>query len=101
MQTLFLTGNLTSDCEVFKGKDEKEYIVFTVAANDSADKENGPTYYSCRMRKSGVAEFLKTGRFVAVSGTLKVSQKEKDNKTYTNLDVWVSNLNVPFMHHDE
>ena len=27
MQTIFLTGNLTSDCETFKGKDEKEFVM--------------------------------------------------------------------------
>lgn len=97
MQTLFLTGNLTSDYELFKGKDEKEFIVFTVAANDLADRESGTTFYTCRMRRSGVAEFLKKGKYVSVCGALKVSQKEKDGKTYTNLDVWVTSLDVPFM----
>lgn len=100
MQTIFLTGNLTSDCEIFKGKDEKEFIMFTVAVNDPQDKESGPTYYSCKMRKSGISEFLRKGKFVAVTGTLKVSQKEKDGKTYMNLDVWVASLDVPFIRHD-
>lgn len=100
MQTIFLTGNLTSDCEIFKGKDEKEFIMFTVAVNDPQDKESGPTYYSCKMRKSGISEFLRKGKFVAVTGTLKVSQKEKDGKTYMNLDVWVASLDVPFIRQD-
>ena len=100
MQTIFLTGNLTSDCEIFKGKDEKEFIMFTIAVNDPQDKESGPTYYSCKMRQSGISEFLRKGKFVAVTGTLKVSQKEKDGKTYMNLDVWVASLDVPFIRHD-
>lgn len=60
MQTLFLTGNLAADCEVVKGKDEAEFIRFTVASNEpGADREEKPTYYNCRMRKTGVAERLK------------------------------------------
>ena len=47
------------------------------------------------MKKTGVAEFLKKGRYVAVLGTLKISQNIKDEKTYTNLDVWVQSLDVP------
>ena len=95
MQTLFLSGNLAADCEIVPGKDEKEFIRFTVAAKDpAADKEDKPTYYTCRMKKTGVAEYLKKGRFVTVMGTLKVAVVSKDNKTFVNLDVWVQNLDL-------
>ena len=60
MQTLFLSGNLAADCEVVSGKDNKEFIRFTVAAKDpAAEKDEKPTYYTCRMAKTGVAERLK------------------------------------------
>ena len=96
MQTLFLSGNLAADCEIVSGKDEKEFIRFTVAAKDpAAEKEDKPTYYTCRMKKTGVADRLKKGRYVALVGTLKISQNVKDEKTYTNLDVWVQSLDVP------
>ena len=96
MQTLFLTGNLAADCEVVKGKDEAEFIRFTVAAKEpGADKDEKPTYYTCRMRKTGVAERLKKGRYVSLVGTLKVSVNVKEDKSYTNLDVWVQNLDAP------
>ena len=96
MQTLFLSGNLAADCEIVAGKDGKEFIRFTVAAKDPlADKDEKPTYYTCRMKKTGVADRLKKGRYVAMVGTLKISQNVKDNKTYTNLDVWVQALDVP------
>ena len=96
MQTLFLSGNLASDCEILSGKDEKEFIRFTVAAKDpAADKEEKPTYYTCRMKKTGVAERLKKSRYVALVGNLRISQNVKDDKTYTNLDVWVQSLDAP------
>lgn len=96
MQTLFLTGNLAADCEIVPGKEGKEFLRFVVAAKDpAADKEDKPTYYTCRMPKTGVAERLKKGRFVAMVGNLRVSVNIKDDKSYTNLDVWVQSLDVP------
>ena len=96
MQTLFLSGNLAADCEIVSGKDNAEFIRFTVAAKDSAaDKDEKPTYYTCRMRKTGVADRLKKGRYVALVGALKVSLNVKDDRTYTNMDVWVQSLDAP------
>ena len=96
MQTLFLSGNLAADCEIVPGKEGKEFIRFVVAAKDhAADKDDKPTYYTCRMPKTGVAERLKKGRYVSLIGNLRVSLNEKDGKTYTNLDVWVQSLDAP------
>ena len=36
----------------------------------------------------------KKGRYVSVSGRLKVSTNVKEDKTYVNLDVWVSNIDL-------
>lgn len=96
MQTLFLTGNLAADCEIFKGKDDAEFIRFTVAANEpGAAKEEKPTYYSCRMKKTDVADLLKKGRFVALVGNLHIWENIKDGKSYVNHDVRVQTLDVP------
>ena len=96
MQTLFLTGNLAADCEIVPGKEGKEFISFVVAAKDpAAEKDDKPTYYTCRMSKTGVAERLKKGRYVAMVGTLRVSVNVKDDKSYTNLYVWVQSLDAP------
>ena len=38
--------------------------------------------------------YLKKGRYVSVSGRLKVSTNVKEDKTYVNLDVWVSNIDL-------
>ena len=96
MQTLILSGNLAADCEIVPGKEGNEFIRFTVVAKEpGADKDEKPTYYTCRMRKTGVAERLKKGRYVSLVGTLKVSVNVKEDKSYTNLDVWVQNLDAP------
>lgn len=97
MQCIFITGNLAADCETLQGKEGAEFLKFTVAVNEpktTNTSEEKPTYYSCRMKKTGVVELLKKGRFVAVQGSLHVSTNVKDDKTYVNLDVWVSNLDV-------
>ena len=70
MQTLILSGNLAADCEIVPGKERNEFIRFTVAAKEpGADKDEKPTYYTCRMRKTGVAERLKKGRYVSLVRT--------------------------------
>ena len=97
MQTIFLTGNLAADCEIVKGRDEREFIKFTVAANEfknQEDQEAKPVYYVCRMGKTGVAELLLKGRFVSLCGSLSPSLNVKDGKSYLNLDVWVSHLDL-------
>lgn len=94
MQTVIISGNLAKDCEVVAGKEGNEFIRFDVAVNDSREKEEKPTYYTCRMKKTGVSEYLKKGRFVTVMGSLKVAVVIKDDKTFVNLDVWVQNLDL-------
>ena len=94
MQTVIISGNLAKDCEVVSSKEGNEFIRFDVAVNDSREKEEKPTYYTCRMKKTGVSEYLKKGRFVTVMGSLKVAVVTKDDKTFVNLDVWVQNLDL-------
>ncbi len=94
MQTVIISGNLAKDCEVVSGKEGNEFIRFDVAVNDGREREEKPTYYTCRMKKTGVSEYLKKGRFVTVLGSQKVSVVTKDGKTFVNLDVWVQNLDL-------
>ncbi len=95
MQNIFITGNLAADCEIVKGKDDAEFVRFNVAVNDAkAGNDEKPTYYNCRMAKTGLADYLKKGRYVSVSGRLKASTNVKEDKSYVNLDVWVSNIDL-------
>ena len=96
MQIIFITGNLAADCEIVKGKDDAEFVRFNVAVNDAkAGSDEKPTYYNCRMAKTGVVERLKKGRYVALVGNLRISKNVKDDKTFTNLDLWVQSLDAP------
>ena len=94
MQTVLISGNLTRDCELVSTKEGVEMLRFDVAVKDGRDKDEKPTYYSCRMKKTGVGEYLKKGRFVSVMGNLRVSIVQKDDVTYVNLDIWVLNLDL-------
>lgn len=95
MQLIFITGNLTADCEIVASKEGADLVRFTVAANDlKVAGEEKPTYYTCRMTKTGIADYLKKGRFVSLAGRLRVNTNVKDGKTYVNLDVWVSNVDL-------
>ena len=94
MQTILISGNLAKDCEAIQGKEGAELLRFDVAVKDGRDKEEKPTYYTCRMKKTGIAEYLKKGRFVSILGNLKVNVVEKDGRTFVNLDVWVNSLDL-------
>lgn len=94
MQMIMISGNLAKDCEVIQGKDGADMLRFDVAVRNGRDKEEKPVFYTCRMQKTGVGDYLKKGRFVSVFGNLRVNVVEKDDKTYVNLDVWVNNLDL-------
>ena len=99
MQHIIITGNLTADCEIVK-KEDVEQMRFTVAVGGGKGEDEKPTFYTCRMRKTGASEYLKKGRGVTLMGTLKVSTNVKDDKTYVNLDVWVTSLELAAMPKD-
>ena len=94
MQTNLISGNLAKDCEVIQGKEATELLRFDVAVKGGRDKDEKPTYYTYRMKKTGIAEYLKKGRFVSILGSLKVSAVEKEDRTFVNLDVWVNSLDL-------
>lgn len=96
MQLVFLSGNLVSNAETIASKDPKggDFMRFTVAVKDRQGDRDEATYYACRMRKSGVLQYLTKGRSVCLAGTLSISKVEKDGKTYVNNDVWVSHLDL-------
>lgn len=48
------------------------------------------------MKKTGITNRLKKGRYVSLYGPLKVSQNTQGEKTFVNLDIWISNIDVPF-----
>ena len=71
------TGNLTRDAES-KMVGEVEVCSFAIAVND---RKGVATFINCDMwRPGGVAEYLVTGKQIAVSGELKCRKYEKDGQ---------------------
>jgi single-strand DNA-binding protein len=72
MQRIDIMGNLAKDCEVRDVNNDK-VINFEVAVNEGSDANKTTTYYKCTLWKKdgkggGVAELLKKGKKVFVSG---------------------------------
>lgn len=92
LQKIDLIGNLTKDAEVKKRNDGSEYILFTVAANETSGDAKRTTYYDVSLGKSGVLDYLKKGQQVFVSGRLSIYQAEKEGKSYLNIHVAAKDL---------
>ena len=75
MQIIFITGNLTADCEIVASKEGADLVRFTVAANDlKVAGEEKPTFYTCRMTKTGIADYLKCV-FAVKKGPGRITEK--------------------------
>lgn len=74
-----ITGRVTAKAEVRKTKGDKTVTSFTIAMNESYRKKDGErveltTYIECDYWfNSGVAEYLKKGTIVELSGRLDAS----------------------------
>jgi len=96
------TGNLCSDPEKKKTRNDKKYLKFRVAINvrkDSQSKMDAPTFFNCRMWQGKmetkdfkkIAKRLKKGSWVNVSGsfsTIKFQDDDDKDVFYTFLTVF-------------
>lgn len=96
-----LIGNLGADCE-FKEKDGSKFVTFRVAHNESWTDEAGNKHESsqwidCVLNDHPrVAEYLKAGTLVFVSGTLKtrVYSSAKDRCMKAGVTIKVRNIEL-------
>lgn len=98
---VFISGNLTRDCELRQTAGGLPVLVFSVAVNDrrknqSTDEwEDYPNFVDCTLfgaRAASVARFLGKGAKVAIEGKLRWSQWEKDGQKRSKLEVIVDEL---------
>ena len=92
LQRIDLIGNLVADAEIKTGKDGKDFISFRLAVSENFGEEKRTTFFNVTCAKSGVIEYLKEGIQVFVTGRFGVSNREKDGKMYTNLNVTASQV---------
>jgi single-strand DNA-binding protein len=98
MNNLIFTGNLGSDAEVRYTADQKPITSWSVALRSGYGKSEKTSWVRCTLfgdRGVKLAEYLKKGTQVAVSGELSLNEytnKQGENKA--SLECNVSNLTL-------
>lgn len=95
MKQIQIIGNIGKDAEVKKFGDT-EYTTFTVAVTEKVKEETVTTWFDCLKYGTNdkLRPYLLKGSKVFVQGNLSVKTSEKDGKTYTNINVNVSSLEL-------
>lgn len=98
---VFISGNLTRDCELRATKGGSQVLTFGVAVNDrrknpqSGEWEDVPNYIDCVVfgnRANALQRFLTKGMKVAIEGKLRWSQWEKDGQKRSKIEVIVDEV---------
>lgn len=88
MKSITIAGRLTRDAELRRTQAGDAVVGFSVAVDDRSGKEKRTLFFDCSMwgqRGSAVADYLKKGNPVTVSGDF--STREHDGKTYLTVRV--------------
>lgn len=98
---VFISGNLTRDCELRSTATGTQILNIGVAVNDrrknqqTGEWEDVPNFVDCVMfgsRAEKLAQFLSKGTKVAIEGKLRWSQWEKDGAKRSKLEVIVDEI---------
>ena len=98
---VFISGNLTRDCELRATASGTQVLSFGVAVNDrrrnpqTGDWEDCPNFVDCTMfgtRAEAVNRFLSKGSKVAIEGKLRYSSWERDGQRRSKLEVIVDEI---------
>jgi len=98
MNIFNFTGNLGSDAEIRYTADQKPITSWSVAVTSGYGKSEKTNWVRCTMfgdRGTKLAEFLKKGTQVAVSGEASLNEfTNKQGEVKTSLECNVSNLTL-------
>ena len=98
---VFISGNLTRDCELRATQSGTQILTFGVAVNDrrknpqTGEWEDVPNFVDCVIfgnRAESVSKFISKGSKVAIEGKLRYSQWEKDGNKRSKLEVIVDEI---------
>ena len=98
---VFISGNLTRDCELRSTQGGMAVLTFGVAVNDRAKNpktgewEDRPNFIDCVIfgkRAETVQRFISKGSKVAIDGKLRYSSWEKDGQKRSKLEVVVEDI---------
>lgn len=82
MKVITIAGNLGKDCEV-QTNQRGEFITFSVAVTEGSKENKKTIWFGCSSYKVNLAQYLKKGTKVVVTGTLII--EEKGNRTFHNV----------------
>lgn len=82
MKVITIAGNLGKDCEV-QSNQRGEFITFSVAVTEGSRENQKTTWFGCSSYQTNIAQYLKKGTKVVVTGSLSI--EEKGAKTYHNV----------------
>jgi len=82
MKVITIAGNLGKDCEV-QSNQRGEFITFSVAVTEGSRENQKTTWFGCSSYQTNIAQYLKKGTKVVVTGSLSI--EEKGAKTYHNI----------------
>ena len=98
---VFISGNLTRDCELRATQGGSQVLTFGVAVNDrrknpqTGEWEDYPNYVDCALfgkRAETVSRFIDKGSKVAIEGSLRYSSWEKDGHKRSKIEVIVDEI---------
>ena len=82
MKVITIAGNLGKSAEV-QSNQKGEFITFSVAVTEGSRENQKTTWFGCSSYQTNIAQYLKKGTKVVVTGSLSI--EEKGAKTYHNV----------------
>lgn len=94
MAVVCLTGNLGKDAEVKQTSTGKTVIKFSVAVKTGYGENVRTTWYNCDYwsEKTNIAEYLKKGALVGISGEPSLREYSTDSGKRQSLEVRVKDV---------
>jgi len=82
MKVITIAGNLGKSAEV-QSNQKGEFLTFSVAVTEGSRENKKTNWFSCISYQTNIAQYLKKGTKVVVTGSLSI--EEKETKTYHNV----------------
>lgn len=101
---VFISGNLTRDCELRKTQGGTDVLTFGLAVNDryrnpqTGEWEDRPNFIDCVLfgaRADSLGRIMRKGMKVTVEGKLRYSQWERDGQKRSKVEVIVDEVELP------
>nr|WP_315046236.1 single-stranded DNA-binding protein [uncultured Leptotrichia sp.] len=93
MNNIVLIGRMTKDPELKYTNNGKGNTRFTLAVQRNKDETDFINCVAWEKTAENIAEYFKKGSQIAVQGTIRTGNYEKDGRTIYTTDVWVYKFN--------